>query len=76
VLTVELDRLPSWDDLPDLLTAEEVAAFTRIPLHTIYLLIRRKELPARKFGRQIRVSKTALRAYVELVRLTTRQNIR
>jgi excisionase family DNA binding protein len=58
------DRL-RLHDLPEMLTVEEVAAILRIPAKTVYLLIQRKELPARKVGRQIRVSQQSLRTYME-----------
>jgi excisionase family DNA binding protein len=58
------DRL-RLHDLPEMLTVEEVAAILRIPAKTVYLLIQRKEIPARKVGRQIRVSQQSLRTYME-----------
>jgi excisionase family DNA binding protein len=51
---------PRYEALPDLLTPEEAGAFLRTSRNTTYELIRSKALPSIRFGRLIRISKTAL----------------
>ena len=54
----------NFDDLPEFLTVEEVRAYLRLGRSTIYELLRQGELPHVRFGRAIRVPKTALAKYV------------
>ena len=54
---------PSFDDLPDLLTVEEAAAFLRIGRSAAYNAARSGDLPGTvRIGRSVRVSKYALAA--------------
>jgi excisionase family DNA binding protein len=54
----------NFDDLPEFLTVEEIRAYLRLGRSTIYELLRRGELPHVRFGRAIRVPKTALAKYL------------
>ena len=47
-------------DLPDALSAKEVAAALRINIKTAYKLIKSGTIPSIKIGREYRVSKTEL----------------
>jgi excisionase family DNA binding protein len=47
------------------LTAEEVAAFLRIPLSTVYKLTQDQKLPAFKVGKHWRYKKLSIRAWVD-----------
>lgn len=49
----------------DLLTADEVAEYLRISLHTTRKLLREKTIPALKAGREWRVRRAALDAYLK-----------
>lgn len=51
-----------FDELPDLLTPEEFRAVARIGRATCYDLLRRNEIPSVRYGRLIRIPKTALLA--------------
>lgn len=52
--------------LPEaILTIEEVAHFLRIPRSTIYSLAQGSRIPAFKVGRQWRVKRTKLEAWME-----------
>ena len=51
---------PRWDDLPDLVTPEDARAFLQVGRNTIYELIKSGALPSRKFGKLIRIPKSAL----------------
>jgi excisionase family DNA binding protein len=53
-----------FEDLPDFLSVEEVCAYLRLGRSTVYELLRRKELRHVRFGRVIRVPRTALERYV------------
>ena len=50
---------------PELLTAEEVAAFLRLHPDRVYRLIREHRLPAVHLGRTVRVSKHVLMEWLE-----------
>lgn len=56
---------PSFDRLPDWLTPEEVRVFLGLGRATVYELIRSNKIPARRFGRRIRVPKDSLRPSVQ-----------
>ncbi|MDR2484091.1 MAG: helix-turn-helix transcriptional regulator [Treponema sp.] len=49
----------------DLLTAEDVARQLKIKKYTVYELIKRKELPSSKVGKQVRVSQADVNLYLE-----------
>jgi excisionase family DNA binding protein len=50
----------TFEDLPQLVTPEEFAAQIRVSRNTMYELLRRGEIPHVRFGRLIRIPKTAL----------------
>lgn len=49
------------DKLPDWMTPEEARAFLRLGKSTMYDRLRSGEIPSRRFGRQYRIAKEALR---------------
>ena len=49
----------------ELLTAEDAARQLKIKKYTVYELIKRKELPASKVGKQVRVSQSDINIYLE-----------
>lgn len=49
---------------PDVMTVREVAAFLRLDRKTIYDAATRGELPARRVGRRVLVSRAALVAWL------------
>ncbi|MDR3576907.1 MAG: helix-turn-helix domain-containing protein [Anaerolineaceae bacterium] len=49
----------------EFLTAEEVAAFLRIPLSTVYKLTQDQKLPAFKVGKHWRYKKLSIRDWVD-----------
>jgi excisionase family DNA binding protein len=51
---------PRFEDLPELTTVEEVAAYLRISRNKAYELVQSKAIPSVRFGRLIRVPKSAL----------------
>ena len=53
------------DKLPRLLKASEVASILGLGLSTIYLLIRRNELPCIRFGRAVRVRTDDVEKFIE-----------
>lgn len=59
------DIITNWDDLPAILTAQECADFLRVHLNTVKQLLYDDELPGAKVGRQWRIDKRDLRAYME-----------
>jgi excisionase family DNA binding protein len=52
----------TYDDLPDFLTVEELAAWLRLGRNTAYEIVRRGDVPHVRFGRSIRIPKAALLA--------------
>jgi excisionase family DNA binding protein len=52
--------VPTYDSLPELVTPEEAAAFLRVSIHGAYNLIRSGDLPSIRFGRLIRIRRSAL----------------
>ncbi|MGE3510553.1 MAG: helix-turn-helix domain-containing protein [Vicinamibacterales bacterium] len=51
-------KVPKYDELPELCTPIEAAAFLRVSRNGIYELIRTGAVPSLKFGRLIRVPKS------------------
>lgn len=51
-----------YDQLPDWITVEEVARYLRIGLSCAYEQIRSKKIPSRRFGRLVRVPRSAISA--------------
>ncbi len=50
-----------FDQLPDWLTPGEARGFLRLGKSTLYEKLRSGEIPSRRFGRQFRIAKEALR---------------
>ena len=51
---------PRFDDLPEMVTVEEMGAFLRISRNSAYDLVKSGTLKSVKFGRVIRIPKAAL----------------
>lgn len=58
---VAIDPRTPFDALPEFLSPDEFREYVGISRSTIYDLLRRDEIPHVKFGRCIRIPKTALR---------------
>jgi excisionase family DNA binding protein len=56
----DLTRSTPYEDLPEYLTPEECRTYLALSRNGIYDLLRRGEIPHRRFGRIIRIPKTAL----------------
>jgi excisionase family DNA binding protein len=56
-----ITRSVTYDDLPEYLTPAEAQAYLSVSRTTIYELLRRSEIRHVRFGRLIRIPKTALR---------------
>jgi excisionase family DNA binding protein len=54
-------RPPRYDELPEIVTVDEMAAFLRIGRNQAYELVKSGRVPSGRFGRIIRVDKAALR---------------
>lgn len=50
-----------FEELPDWLTPEEARSFLRLGKSTLYERLRSGEIPSRRFGRQFRIAKEAIR---------------
>lgn len=57
---VQVSRTTPVDDLPELLTPEEFRRVAGLGRATTYDLIRRGQIPSVRFGRVIRIPKSAL----------------
>ena len=55
-----IDRRTPVADLPEYLTPDEFRAYVGLSRSTVYDLLRRQEIPSVRFGRCIRIPKTAL----------------
>jgi excisionase family DNA binding protein len=51
---------PRYDDLPEMCTPEEVSAYLRIGRNSTYELLKSGAIPSIKYGRLIRIRKSAL----------------
>ena len=49
-----------YELLPEQMTAAEVQAWTRLSRWAVYDLIRRGDLPVKRYGRSVRVPKSAI----------------
>jgi excisionase family DNA binding protein len=56
----EILRSTPFEQLPEFLSPEEFGGYLQLTRNTVYDLLRRNEIPHRRFGRQIRIHKTAL----------------
>ena len=56
--------ISKFEQLPDWLTPQEARSFLRLGKSTLYEKLRSGEIPARRFGRQFRISKESLRPSV------------
>jgi excisionase family DNA binding protein len=56
-----MTRTIPYDQLPEYLTPEETRAYLRLSRGSIYELLRRNEIEHVRFGRLIRIPKTALK---------------
>ena len=59
------DIYPIQDKIPQLLKPSEVASLLGLGVSTIYLLIRRNELPCIRFGRAVRVRSDDVEKFIE-----------
>ncbi len=55
----------SWDELGDMLTAQECADFLRVHLNTVKRHLRKGDLPGKKIGRQWRIDKSDLKKFMK-----------
>jgi excisionase family DNA binding protein len=55
-----LDRRTPVEDLPEFLSPEEFRRYLGLGRSTVYDLLRRNELPHKRFGRVIKIPKSAL----------------
>lgn len=55
-----LTRFTRYEDLPEFLTPDECRAYLAISRNGIYDMLRRGDITHRRFGRIIRIPKTAL----------------
>ena len=53
-------RSTPYADLPQYLTVDELCVVLHLGRSTVYDMIQRGDLPVRRFGRVIRIAKTAL----------------
>jgi excisionase family DNA binding protein len=53
------------EDLPSLLTVKEAAAFLGLGIATVYNMVENGYIPAKRFGRCIRIPKEAFIATLE-----------
>lgn len=60
-MSSSIDRSVPFEELPEFLSPEEFRAYVGISRSTVYDLLRRDEIPHVKFGRCIRIPKSALR---------------
>ena len=55
-----IDRTVPYDRLPEFLTPDELRAYLGLSRNGVYALLQRDEIPHVRFGRLIRIPKTAL----------------
>ena len=59
-----ITRQTRFDELPDFLSPKEVGTYLGLGRSAMYELLRRKELASVRFGRVIRIPRTALARYI------------
>lgn len=52
------------NDLPDIMTIDDVAAFLRIPVSSVYKLVKEGKIPAQKVGRHWRFHRPTLTSWI------------
>ena len=57
---MKINRHTKIEDLPSLLTPDEFRAAVGLSRNVVYDLVRKGEIPAKRFGRQIRIPKSVL----------------
>ena len=55
-----IDRRTPVDDLPEFLSPQEFGAYLGLSRSLVYELLRRGEIPHRRFGRCIRIPRSAI----------------
>jgi excisionase family DNA binding protein len=55
----------TWEELPDVLTTQQVAAFLQLSLSTVKRMCKNGELKAKKLGAGWRVNKADLQEYMQ-----------
>ncbi len=55
-----MNTRPRLDELPDVLTAHQVAAYLGLTPHSVYEALRRRELPSLRVGRRLLIPKAEL----------------
>jgi excisionase family DNA binding protein len=58
---------PAWDDVPAMLSTEEVSTVLRVHVNTVKKLITEGKIPAYKVGRAYRINKADLMRYMGLI---------
>lgn len=69
------EYIKQFRDLPDALSAEELAAVLRVNVKTVYKLIRAGAIPAVRVGREYRVAKEALIGFLRSAEKKRRKQI-
>ena len=59
------NKVCSKEEMPLVLNVPELAQVLRVGINTAYRLVREGVIPSVKVGRQYRVSRDALKAYLE-----------
>ena len=59
-MSAKTKAVPKYDDLPEMVTPEQAGAFLQLGRSTTYDLLRSGALPCVRFGKLIRIRKTAL----------------
>jgi len=59
-----ISRAQPLESLPEFLTPEEFGAYMELGRGTVYELLRRAEIPHRRFGRLIRIHKSVLTSFL------------
>lgn len=63
-----MTRHLAYDALPEYLTPDEFATYMHLSRNTVYDLLRRGEIQHHRFGRAIRIPKTAVQMPESLAR--------
>ncbi len=57
--------MPDTLDIPEFLTADEVAVYLRIPLSTVYKLVQDQVLPGFKVGKHWRFRRVSIQSWID-----------
>lgn len=64
-----MDKFTDWEDVPMVLNTRQVAEILNVHINTVKNLVSKKQLPAFKIGKALRINKEDLQQFIEQARV-------